>query len=106
MVPLAGMVTKGGIMIQLGVRMSDLYGNAQFNIEVPEISKDAILEGIEANYHKAKQQIDGIMGGYVRVYQNYDSFPCSPCKEVAHGSITYWGLPGGHTIRLEMRKAA
>lgn len=102
MVPLAGMEIKGGIMKQLIVCMSDIYGHAKFEIEVPEISREAILEGIKTNYHKSSEQIQHIMGGYVRVYADY------PGKEVAHGPITYWSTlcGGGYRLDLEMRKAA
>ena len=89
-------------MKQLIVCMSDLYGRAKFDIEVPEISEEAIREGIKANYHKSSEQIQHIMGGYVRVYEDYTR------KEVAYGPITYWSMlcGGGYRLDLEMRKAA
>lgn len=106
MVPLAGMVTKGGIMKKLGVRIGDLYGTAQFSIEVPEnnVTKETILQAIEDNYDKVVKQIDRIGGGPVVV--------CEPSswseywgKEVARGNIFWWFL-GGHRIDLELKQAA
>ena len=90
-------------MTKLGVRISDIYGTAKFQIEVPEVTKENILKGIEDNYEKVVQQIDRIMGGPVVV--------CEPTlteyygKEVARGNILWWFL-GGHRIELEMLKAA
>ena len=86
-------------MENLTVLMSDLYGKAMTTIEVPELTKEAILACIEQNYHELRNQIQGIMGGVVVVYRQY------PGPEVARGNIVYWGLPGGHSIRLELKQA-
>ena len=84
----------------LGVRISDLYGTAKIQIQVETLSKEAILEAIEKNYTDIRKQIDGIMGGVVVV--------CEPTlteyygKEVARGSILFFGIPAGHRIDLKM----
>ena len=86
--------------MKLGVRISDLYGTAKIQIEVATVSKDAILEAIEHSYKEIKQQIQGIMGGTVVV--------CEPTlteyygKEIARGSILFFGIPAGHRIDLNM----
>ena len=86
--------------MKLGLRVSDLYGTAKLQIEVEEITKEKILEAIEANYSEIRKQIDGIMGGVVVV--------CKPTlteyygPEVARGHILYFGIPAGHRIDLNM----
>ena len=104
MVPLAGMVTKGGIMKKLGVRIGDLYGTAQFSIEVPEdnLTKESILQAIEDNYDQVRKQLNCIMGGPVVVCQpsQYSDYWG---KEIARGNIFWWFL-GGHRIDLELKQ--
>lgn len=90
-------------MKKLGVRIGDLYGTAQFSIEVPEdnVTKESILQAIEDNYDQVRKQINCIMGGPVVVYQHSDYWG----KEIARGNIFWWFL-GGHRIDLELKQAA
>ena len=86
--------------MKLGVRVSDIYSTAKIQIEVENITKENILEAIEANYSEIRKQIDGIMGGYITV--------CKPTLTeyygdvVAKGSILYYGIPACHRIDLNM----
>lgn len=89
---------------KLGVRIGDLYGTAKFTIEVPEVTKENILQGIEDNYGEVVKQIDRIMGGPVVVCEPTDWSPYWG-KEVARGNIFWWFL-GGHRIDLELKQAA
>lgn len=84
--------------MKLGVRISDLYGEAKFPIDIPEdnVTKEAILKAIEDNFDKVHEQIQCIFGGYVVV--------CKPSylgeywgREVARGGILYF-IFGGHRI--------
>ena len=91
---------------KLGVRINDLYGTAQFPIEVPEdnISKETILQAIEDNYDQVTKQIQRIMGGVVVVTEP-SSWSDYWGKEVARGHILWWFM-GGHSIELELKQAA
>lgn len=77
----------------LHVSMTDLYGNgnARFNIDVQEITTDAIKQAIEDNYYEVRKQLQRIAAGKIRV----------SCKGInAEGSIAWW-WDGTHSIRID-----
>ena len=75
----------------LHVSMTDLYGNAYFDIDVSEITEAAIKQAIEDNYDEVRKQLRRIGAGGIRVTGN---------GVRAEGSIVWW-WNGSHSLRLE-----
>lgn len=75
----------------LHVSMTDLYGHANFDIDVPEITKDAIIQAIEDNYDEVRKQLQRIAAGIIRISGN---------GVRAEGSIVWW-WNGTHSILID-----
>lgn len=75
----------------LHVSMTDLYGHANFDIDVQEITKDAIIQAIEDNYDEVRRQLRCIATGHIRI---------SGKGVRAEGSIVWW-WNGTHSIRID-----